>query len=59
MVRHQERFIDDELWSMQTSYYPMTFVERGATKLLAVEDLKEGTRPVSCRGDRCSRDRLS
>ena len=44
VVRHQERLIDDELWSMQTSYYPMTFVERGATKLLAVEDIKEGTR---------------
>ena len=42
--RHQERFIDDELWSMQTSYYPMVFVERGATKLLAVEDIEEGTR---------------
>ena len=44
VVRHQERIIDDELWSMQTSYYPMSFVEQGATKLLAVEDLKEGTR---------------
>ena len=44
VVRHQERIIDDELWSMQTSYYPMVFVERGATKLLAVEDLREGTR---------------
>jgi GntR family transcriptional regulator len=44
VVRHQERLIDNELWSMQTSYYPMAFVERGATKLLAVEDLKEGTR---------------
>lgn len=44
VVRHQERLIDDELWSMQTSYYPMVFVERGATRLLAVEDLQEGTR---------------
>jgi GntR family transcriptional regulator len=44
VVRHQERLIDDELWSMQTSYYPMVFVERGATRLLAVEDLREGTR---------------
>jgi GntR family transcriptional regulator len=44
VVRHQERLIDDELWSMQTSYYPMSFVERGATRLLAVEDLTEGTR---------------
>lgn len=44
VVRHQERLIDDQLWSMQTSYYPMVFVERGATRLLAVEDLPEGTR---------------
>jgi DNA-binding GntR family transcriptional regulator len=26
-VRHQERFVDDELWSMKTSYYPMAFVD--------------------------------
>ena len=44
VIRHQERFIDDELWSMQTSYYPMTFVEQGATRLLAVKDIAEGTR---------------
>ena len=44
VIRHQERFIDDDLWSMQTSYYPMTFVEQGASKLLAVKDITEGTR---------------
>ena len=44
VVRYQERLIDDELWSIQTSYYPMVYVERGATRLLAVEDLPEGTR---------------
>jgi GntR family transcriptional regulator len=44
VIRHQERFIDDELWSMQTSYYPMAFVEAGATRLLAVKDITEGTR---------------
>jgi GntR family transcriptional regulator len=44
VIRHQERFIDDELWSMQTSYYPMAFVERGATRLLAAKDIGEGTR---------------
>ena len=37
----------EEPWSIQTSYYPMSFVERGATKLLAVEASKQGTRPVS------------
>jgi GntR family transcriptional regulator len=44
VIRHQERFIDDDLWSMQTSYYPMSFVEQGASKLLAVQDIEEGTR---------------
>ena len=44
VIRHQERFIDDELWSRQTSYYPMSFVMQGATRLLAVEDIREGTR---------------
>ena len=24
--RHQQRFIDDTMWSLQTSYYPMTLV---------------------------------
>ena len=44
VIRHQERYIDDDLWSMQTSYYPMTFVDRGASKLLAVQDIEQGTR---------------
>lgn len=44
IIRHQERFIDDELWSLQTSYYPMTFVERGAAQLLAVRDIAGGIR---------------
>jgi GntR family transcriptional regulator len=44
VIRHQERSIDDELWSMQTSYYPMSFVLEGATRLLEIEDIKEGTR---------------
>ena len=44
VIRHQERFIDDDLWSMQTSYYPMTFVDDGANKLLAVQDIELGTR---------------
>ncbi len=44
VIRHQERFIDDNLWSIQTSYYPMSFVEQGARKLLAVSEIAEGTR---------------
>jgi GntR family transcriptional regulator len=41
--RHQERYIDDIPWSLQTSYYPMDFVARGqALKLLTAEDIPEG-----------------
>ena len=28
--RHQERYIDGTPWSLQTSFYPMSLVERGA-----------------------------
>ncbi len=32
--RHQERFIDGTPWSLQTSFYPMSLVERGAPRLI-------------------------
>jgi GntR family transcriptional regulator len=41
--RHQQRFIDDQPWSLQTSYYPMSLYERGAKKLLQADDIPEGT----------------
>jgi GntR family transcriptional regulator len=41
--RHEKRFIDDTPWSMQTSYYPMDFVERGAKRLLSSQNIAEGT----------------
>jgi GntR family transcriptional regulator len=44
VIRHQERYIDDVLWSTQTSYYPMRFVHDRATRLLEVEDIAEGVR---------------
>lgn len=44
VIRHQERRIDGRLWSVQTSYYPMQFVERGAARLLHVEDIPRGVR---------------
>lgn len=44
VVRHQERFIDDDLWSIQTSFYPLAFAEKGARLLLVAKDLPEGTR---------------
>jgi GntR family transcriptional regulator len=40
--RHQERYIDDVPWSLQTSFYPMEFINRGASRLLMAEDFPEG-----------------
>jgi GntR family transcriptional regulator len=40
--RHQERFIDGFPWSLQTSFYPMEFITRGATRLLMPEDISDG-----------------
>jgi GntR family transcriptional regulator len=41
--RHQERFIDGTPWSLQTSFYPMTLVERGALRLIQAQNIAEGT----------------
>jgi len=41
--RQQTRTIDSVPWSLQTSYYPFEFTTMGATRLLMVEDIKEGT----------------
>jgi GntR family transcriptional regulator len=41
--RHQLRFVDNIPWSLQTSFYPMDFFTRGATRLLLAEDIVEGT----------------
>jgi GntR family transcriptional regulator len=41
--RHERRFIDGTPWSMQTSYYPMEFVERGARRLMSSQDIPYGT----------------
>jgi GntR family transcriptional regulator len=40
--RHQERRIDDIPWSMQTTFYPMSFVLKGATKLIEANDIPRG-----------------
>jgi GntR family transcriptional regulator len=40
--RHQERFIDDTPWSLQTSFYPMDFITSGATQLLMAQDIPGG-----------------
>jgi GntR family transcriptional regulator len=40
--RHQRRLIDRQPYSLQTSYYPMDLVTRGATRLIEATDLSEG-----------------
>jgi len=41
--RHQLRFIDGTPWSLQTSFYPMTLVLTGATRLIEATDIPQGT----------------
>lgn len=40
--RHQRRLIDGVPYSLQTTFYPMEFVERGAVRLIQAEDIAEG-----------------
>jgi GntR family transcriptional regulator len=40
--RHQERFIDNRPWSLQTSFYPWEFITSGATDLLMPKDIPPG-----------------
>lgn len=41
--RHEKRFIDGTPWSMQTSFYPMEFADRGADRLSRPRNIEEGT----------------
>jgi GntR family transcriptional regulator len=41
--RNERRFIDGTPWSMQTSYYPMDFADRGAERLRSARNIDEGT----------------
>ena len=41
--RHERRYIDGTPWSMQTSYYPMEFADRGADRLRSARNITEGT----------------
>jgi GntR family transcriptional regulator len=41
--RHERRYIDGTPWSMQTSYYPMEFADRGAERLRSARNIEEGT----------------
>jgi GntR family transcriptional regulator len=40
--RHQQRYIDETPWSLQTSFYPRTLDERGAERLSVAKDIKGG-----------------
>lgn len=40
--RHYQRFIDGTPWSLQTSFYPMSLVQKGAVKLIQPTDIEEG-----------------
>jgi GntR family transcriptional regulator len=41
--RHQRRYIDGTPWSLQTSFYPMEFVLKGASRLIQADDIQPGT----------------
>jgi DNA-binding GntR family transcriptional regulator len=41
--RHQKRYIDRTPWSLQTSFYPMDIVQRGAAQLMQAQDIDGGT----------------
>jgi GntR family transcriptional regulator len=40
--RHQQRFIDGLPYSLQTTFYPMHLVDRGAVRLIQAADIIEG-----------------
>lgn len=42
VIREQRRWIDGTPWSVQTSYYPMGLVNKGAAKLLEATELSGG-----------------
>ena len=40
--RKQKRFIDNQPWSLQTSFYPMILIEQGAFQLIQKGDIPDG-----------------
>jgi GntR family transcriptional regulator len=40
--RHERRYIDETPWSLQTSFYPMGFVLKGADRLIQADDITTG-----------------
>jgi GntR family transcriptional regulator len=45
VCRHQLRWIGGIPWSMQTSFYPMKFFEKGATRIIEAVDIGLGVVP--------------
>jgi GntR family transcriptional regulator len=43
LSRNQERRIDGQPWSLQTTFYPMSLVTRGAQRLIEAIDIPDGT----------------
>jgi GntR family transcriptional regulator len=43
VLRHQQRFIDEIPWSLQTSFYPLDFIQRGGINLLMAQNIEDGT----------------
>ena len=41
--RHQRRYVDGTPWALQTSFYPMGFVIKGADRLIEAGDIEIGT----------------
>lgn len=41
--RHQECFVDDVRWSLQTAFYPWELVAQGANRLLEAREIEAGT----------------
>jgi GntR family transcriptional regulator len=41
--RHERRYINEIPWSLQTSYYPMDFADRGAGELRSAGNIEQGT----------------
>jgi GntR family transcriptional regulator len=41
--RHQERFIDGTPWSLQTTFYPMALVTKGAHRLIEAANIEGGS----------------
>jgi GntR family transcriptional regulator len=42
ICRYQDRSIDETPWSMQSTFYPMEWVTRGADRLLVAENITDG-----------------